>query len=162
MKDARPRPWLGAILGLLLGVVTVGLLWLLGVVPPDRLVLFGLLSLSIGLVMAVTTQRLSAARGSTITVVVIASLLGGVALTGIPEMTRGGYLDGPCTLEGTSSLEPDAVAVPDTSALSPFDVSRTDVVQWSGTSPASATELPDMPAKMIEASTFTCPRPPVM
>ncbi|GIG55534.1 hypothetical protein [Demequina activiva] len=140
MTEARPRPWTGALLGLLLGVVATGLLWLTGVIPPDRLSLFGILAVCIVGAMALTTQRLSAARGGGITVIVIASLLGGVALTGIPEFVSGGALSERCTFQGTSSQEADPVSPADTSALDPFDVTTTDTVEWMGTVPETATE----------------------
>ena len=141
MTDVRPRPWAGALLGLILGLVVVALLWLLGILPPDRLVLFGIVAVTVAGSMAACTQRLSAARASSITVIVLASLLGGVALTGIPEAVRGGSLSQGCALDATSAQETAPVGLADTSALDPFDVSTTDTVEWTGAFPAAAVQV---------------------
>src|SRR6187431_2625245 len=81
----RPKPLVGLLLGLLLGVVVVGLLWQLGVAPPDRFILFGVIALSIAVVDLMVTQTVRRGKKRFVTVMIIAGVFGGVALTGIPE-----------------------------------------------------------------------------
>ena len=81
----RPKPLVGLVLGLLLGLVIVGLLWQLGVAPPDRFILFGVVAVSIALVELIVTQTLKRGKKRFVTVMIIAGVFGGVALTGIPE-----------------------------------------------------------------------------
>ncbi|MFV0634317.1 hypothetical protein [Demequina sp.] len=141
MTEARPKPLIGGLLGLLLGALGMALMWILGVLAPDRLPLFTFLAVGTALGLALTTQRMNAARGRTLTVVVLASIMGGVALTGIPEMVRGGSLSEGCVLEATSSLEPEARTVPSTTIIDPFDVSTTDWVAWQGSLAGAASEV---------------------
>ena len=71
--EAKPRPVLGSVLGLLLGIVVVALLAQLGVLPPDRLVLFGVLAVSdSALVTIMLTQRTALVRKRFIMVMVVA------------------------------------------------------------------------------------------
>ena len=135
MTEARPRPLVGALLGLALGLVLSALLWALGVLAPDRLPLFGILALCVAGVGALTTQRMAASRAGAVVMIVIASMLGGVALTGIPETVAGGSLSEGCTLEAMSSVETEPVSPASTSIISPFDVTTTDTVEWAGSIP---------------------------
>ncbi|MBC7299067.1 MAG: hypothetical protein H5T82_09245 [Demequina sp.] len=130
--DAQPRPLLGSFLGLLLGIVVVALLWQLGVVPPDRLVLFGVLAVTIALVTIVLTQRTALVRKRFILVMVLCGLLAGVAVAGLPGTIAGGSISEACSADGTSSL--DSKTPDQTSLADPFDVTRTDTVQWNGAS----------------------------
>ncbi len=127
--EAKPRPLLGAFLGFLLGIVAVALLWQLGVTPPDRLAVFGVVSLMMFVVVLMTTQAIAIVKARFVVAMVIASLLGAVALTGIPAAFGSGSLTEGCYVEGTSSLDtktPDA-----TKASDPFDVTRDDTVVWT-------------------------------
>ncbi|WP_084037925.1 hypothetical protein [Demequina sp. NBRC 110053] len=132
MTEARPKPLVGALLGALLGLIVMALLWIIGVLPPDRLPLFAIVAVLVFAVSWLLTQRPALARGRFTTVIVIAAMLGGVALTGIPEILRGGSLTQACTLEGTSSLETEPVSVAQTTAIDPFEATATDTIAWSG------------------------------
>jgi hypothetical protein len=130
--EAKPRPLLGSLLGLLLGIVVVALLWQLGVVPPDQLVVFGVLAVTIFLVTVILTQRIVLVRKRFIMVTVLCGLMAGVAVAGIPDMIAGGSISDGCFAEGTSSLDsktPDGTSIAD-----PFDMTRTDSVAWAGES----------------------------
>ncbi|WP_297081207.1 hypothetical protein [uncultured Demequina sp.] len=140
MTDARPKPLVGALLGLLLGLVVVALLWITGVLPPDRLPLFGIVALSIFVVGWILTQRMSLVRAKFIIVVIISATLGGVALTGIPEFMGGGSLSDGCHLDASSSLEPAQIGPEDTAAMNPFDVTTTDTISWNSSSDAVLTD----------------------
>ncbi|PKQ18270.1 MAG: hypothetical protein CVT68_04230, partial [Actinobacteria bacterium HGW-Actinobacteria-8] len=130
--EAKPRPLLGSLLGLLLGIVVVALLWQLGVVPPDRLVLFGVLAVTIFLVTIILTQRVALVRKRFIMVTVLCGLMAGVAVAGIPDMIAGGSISDGCFAEGTSSLDSKT---PDTTSIAdPFELTRTDSVAWTGES----------------------------
>jgi hypothetical protein len=132
IMEAKPRPLLGSLLGLLLGIVVVALLWQLGVVPPDRLVLFGVLAVTIFLVTIILTQRVVLVRKRFILVTVVCGLMAGVAAAGIPSAIAGGSISDGCFAEGTSSLDsktPDATSISD-----PFDMTRADSVAWIGES----------------------------
>ncbi len=130
--EAKPRPLLGSLLGLLLGIVVVALLWQLGVVPPDQLVLFGVLAVTIFLVTSMLTQRVVLVRKRFVLVTVLCGLMAGVAVAGIPDMIAGGSISDGCLAEGTSSL---GSKTPDNTSLAdPFDMTRTDSVAWTGES----------------------------
>jgi len=135
--EAKPRPLLGALLGVLLGIVVVALLWQLGIVPPDRLVLFGILAITTALATIILTQQVVLVRKRFIVVMVFCGLMGGAALTGIPEAIGGGSITGGCSAEGTSSL--DSKTPQATSMADPFDVTRKDTVAWKGQSDAVLT-----------------------
>lgn len=126
----QPKPVTGAIFGFLFGVVIVALLWQLGLVPPDRLVVFGIVAIVTMVSTFALTQRVSLVRKRFVVVVVFAALLGGVALTGIPEFVSGGSLSSGCTIEASSSLN-DTTSLADTSATSPFRAELTDDVPWT-------------------------------
>lgn len=130
--EAKPRPLLGSLLGLLLGIVVVALLWQLGVVPPDRLVLFGVLAVTVFLVTTILTQRVVLVRKRFVMVTVLCGLMAGVAVAGIPDAIAGGSISDGCFAEGTSSLDSKT---PDTTSIAdPFDMTRTDSVAWTGES----------------------------
>lgn len=131
MSDARPHPVVGVFLGLLLGLGVVSLLWVTGALPPDRLVLFGILALALALASWAAIQKWSASKPGAITATVLVSVLAGVALTGIPEFTRGGSLSDGCTFSVTAS-DGTTVTPADTSATAPFDVAPGDMIPWSG------------------------------
>ena len=125
----RPKPLVGLLLGLLLGVVVVGLLWQLGVAPPDRFILFGVIALSIAVVDLMVTQTVRRGKKRFVTVMIIAGVFGGVALTGIPETFMGaGTVSDGCTLEATSGDE--TVKAADTSAFEPLDTTPTGTISW--------------------------------
>ncbi|WP_156163597.1 hypothetical protein [Demequina subtropica] len=128
----RPRPLTGMVLGLLLGLVVVGLLWQLAVIDPGRTVLFGLVAIAMILVTLLLTREAAAARGRVTTVAVLAGLLGGVALTGIPELVSAGSISDGCTLEAT--VDGTTYAPASTAALTPLDVPADAVVEWTATS----------------------------
>ncbi len=130
--EARPRPLLGSLLGLLLGIVVVALLWQLGVVPPDRVVLFGVLAVTVFLVTTLLTQRVVLVRKRFVMVTVLCGLMAGVAVAGIPDTIAGGSISDGCLAEGTSSL--DSRTPDNTSLADPFDMTRTDSVAWTGES----------------------------
>ncbi len=130
--EAKPRPLLGSLLGLLLGIVVVALLWQLGVVPPDQLVLFGVLAVTIFLATSILTQRVVLVRKRFILVTVLCGLMAGVAVAGIPDAIAGGSISDGCYAEGTSSLDSKT---PDTTSIGdPFELTRTDSVAWTGES----------------------------
>ncbi|NYI41117.1 hypothetical protein [Demequina lutea] len=135
--DAKPRPLLGSLLGLLLGIVVVALLWQLGVVPPDRLVLFGVLAVTVALVTIILTQRTVLVRKRFVMLMVLSGLLAGVAVAGIPDAIAGGSITDGCSADGTSSLGSKTPA--QTSIADPFAVTRTDTVQWTAGSTAVLT-----------------------
>jgi hypothetical protein len=130
--EAKPRPLLGSLLGLLLGIVIVALLWQLGVVPPDRLVLFGVLSITIALVTILLTQRTVLVRKRLILVMVLCGLMAGVAISGIPDAVAAGSITDGCSASATSSL--DNKTPSQTSIVDPFDVTGTDTAQWDAKS----------------------------
>jgi hypothetical protein len=130
--EAKPRPLLGSLLGLLLGIVVVALLWQLGVVPPDRLVLFGVLSITIAFVTILLTQRTVLVRKRFILVMVLCGLMAGVAVAGIPDAIAAGSITDGCSANATSSLDSKTPA--QTSIADPFDVTGTDTVQWNAKS----------------------------
>lgn len=132
--EAKPRPLIGALLGATTGLVVVVLLAVLGVAPPDQLVLFGIVGVLTFLVAWMLTQRVALARTRFIVVAVIAALLTGFGLAGIPQFAGGGSIDGGCTAQGSSSLEPPWVTPEGTSAMNPFDVAPDDTVAWEATS----------------------------
>ncbi|WP_062133238.1 hypothetical protein [Demequina aestuarii] len=140
MTESRPKPLAGALLGLVLGLLVMALLTVLGVLPPDRLPLFGIVGLTIIASSALLTQRLALAKGRMITVIVIGALLGGVALTGIPEIMRGGSMSSGCMATATSSLEAEPVSPPSTTAIDPFRVTTTDTIAWTTTTDGAVTE----------------------
>ncbi len=139
MTPSRPRPLVGALLGAILGLVTMALLAALGVLAPDRLPLFGLVAVGLIIGAVLLTQRMSLAKTRLIAAMAVGALLGGVALTGIPEVSRGGSVSPGCMVTGTSSLSPDLVSPTHTSILNPFSVTTTDTVQWTTQSSAPAT-----------------------
>ncbi|SEI94185.1 hypothetical protein [Demequina mangrovi] len=128
----RPRPLLGMVLGLLLGLVVVGLLWQLAAIDPGRTVLFGTLAITTYLVTLLLTRVPAAARARYTAVVVVSALLGGVALAGIPELVRHGSISDGCTLEAT--VDGTTYTPSSTAALTPLDVPSDAVVTWSATS----------------------------
>ncbi|WP_084102074.1 hypothetical protein [Demequina sp. NBRC 110051] len=145
----RPKPLIGALLGLLLGIVVSALLWILGVTPPDRLPLFGIVAVAIAVTTYLTTLAPRHATGRFATAMVLAALCGGVALTGIPEYVGTGSLSSGCTAEATSSLEPDPRGPAQTSATDPFDVTQDDTVVWSASTENELTEARPSVALML-------------
>ncbi|MDN4482318.1 hypothetical protein [Demequina lignilytica] len=128
----RPRPLLGLVLGMLLGLVVIGLLWQLALVDPGRTVLFLTVAVAVLAVAGLLTRQISAARGRFVTAAVIAGVLAGVGLTGIPELVSVGRVSDGCTLEVTAG---GLTAAPsDTSALTAFSIAEDDVVEWAMTS----------------------------
>ncbi|MEX0913560.1 MAG: hypothetical protein WDZ57_01280 [Demequina sp.] len=97
-----PRPLWGGFLGAAIGLVVVALLWQLAIAPPDRLLLWGTVSLAaLGGSFAVS-HALAPGRRAFVAVVICASVGVAVALTGLPELARGGSLSGPCVVEVAS------------------------------------------------------------
>lgn len=129
---AKPRPFLGFVLGLLLGIVVVSLLWQLGVLPPDRLVLFGVVSITAALVTIVLTQQVALARMRFIVVMTVCGIMAGVAVASVSDTTAGGSLTDGCYASATSSIDSKTPA--ETSLSDPFDIMRTDTVAWMGSS----------------------------
>lgn len=139
MTEARVMPVVGALLGIVLGLVTMGLLTALGVIAPDRLPVFALVGIGLVLGAALLTQRISLAKKRLVTAIVLGAILAGVSLTGIPEVVRGGAITDGCMVTGTSSLESTPVAPADTSAVNGFSVTTTDTVQWTTQTTQAAT-----------------------
>lgn len=131
MSEARVLPLLGALLGVLLGLVTMALLTVLGIIAPDRLPLFALVGLGAILGAALLTQRIALAKKRLVSMIVVGALFVGVSLTGIPEVVRGGSMTAGCTVTGTSSLETTPVTPAQTSAIDGFSVTPTDTVEWT-------------------------------
>ncbi|WP_061962315.1 hypothetical protein [Demequina flava] len=129
---ARPRPFIGFLLGTLLGLIVMCLLWLTGILPPDRLPLFGILAVTIAGVSALCIQRVSSAKGASIAVAVIAALSAGVALTGIAEEVNGGSLSQGCTFEVTTSGG-ETTTPGNTFAALPLDAVPGETLTWQGT-----------------------------
>lgn len=129
--NPRPRPLLGLLLGLLLGAAAVGLLWQLGLVDPGRTMLFVTVAVVALVVTGLLTRQISAARGRFVSVAVLAGILAGVGLTGIPELVSVGRVSDGCTLEATAGGLTAAPA--DTSAFTAFTVGPDDVVEWTMT-----------------------------
>ena len=134
----RPKPLVGLFLGLLVGLVIVGLLWQLGVAPPDRFILFGVVAVSIALVEVLLTQTTRRGKKRFVTSMIIAGVFAGVGLTGIPEvfMNAGTVSDG-CTLEVTSGDQ--TVSAADTSAFAPLDTTPTGTLEWTSSTDAVLT-----------------------
>ena len=145
----RPKPLIGALLGLLLGIVVAALLWILGVTPPDRLPLFGIVAVAIAVTAYLTTLAPRHATGRFATAMVLAAMCGGVALTGIPEYVGTGSLSSGCTAQATSSLEPDPRGPAQTSATDPFDVTQDDTVVWSASTETELTDARPSVALMV-------------
>ncbi|WNM28431.1 hypothetical protein RN607_05360 [Demequina capsici] len=137
---ARPKPLLGGILGLLLAAVAVTLLTVLGVIAADRAVVWGAAAVGVLLGTVMLTQRTSLARKRVLTMVVVAGLAAGIAVTGISEVVGGGSLSDGCTLVATSDLETAPVSPQQTSATDPFDVSSSDTIVWTATSSSVLTD----------------------
>lgn len=131
--QAQPKPVSGAVIGFFFGIVTVALLWQLGVLPPDRLVLFGIVAVTTMLTTILLTQRFALVPKRFVFLVILASLMGGVALTGIPESVGGGSLSDGCTLEASSSQN-EATTPGQTSASAPFAARPDDTVAWNAAS----------------------------
>ena len=131
MSEARVLPVLGALLGALIGLVTMALLTVLGVLAPDRLPLFALIGVGIIVGAAMLTQRIDLAKKRLVAAIVVGALFAGVSLTGIPEVTRGGAVSQGCMATGTSSLEPNPLGPANTSAVHGFSMTTTDTVQWT-------------------------------
>lgn len=125
----QPKPVTGAIFGFFFGVVIVALLWQLGILPPDRLVVFGIVAIVMMVSTFALTQRVSLVHKRFVVVVVFAALLGGIALTGIPEFVSGGSINDGCTIEASSSLSGETGPA-QTSATSPFKAALSDDVPW--------------------------------
>ncbi|MGC4174906.1 hypothetical protein [Demequina sp.] len=126
----RPKPLLGLLLGFLLGLVVVGLLWQLGVAPPDRFILFGVLAVTILVVELLLTQTTRRGKKRFVTSAIIAGVLGGVALTGIPEtFLNTGTLSEGCSLTVASAT--DEATPTDTSAFDAFDTTPDDSVEFT-------------------------------
>jgi len=104
----------------------------LGVVPPDRLVLFGVLSITTALVTILLTQRTMLVRKRFVLVMVMCGLMAGVAVAGIPDAVATGSIASGCSADATSSL--DSKTPEQTSIADPFDVTGTDTVQWTAKS----------------------------
>jgi hypothetical protein len=79
-----------------------------------------------------TTPAIAPVKTTFIWISVICALSGGLALTGIPEFVRGGYLTEGCYVDGESSL--DSATPAQTSSRNPFDVTRDDDVVWTAES----------------------------
>ena len=126
------RPCLGASLGFVTAVFLMALLWQLGVSPPDRLPLFGLIALFTFLGAWATTPIIADVKRTFVWIAVLCAASGALALAGIPEFVRGGYLTDGCFVEATSSL--DTATPAQTSSRDPFDVTRDDVVEWEAAS----------------------------
>ncbi|WP_143340530.1 hypothetical protein [Demequina sp. NBRC 110057] len=145
----RPKPLVGALLGLALGVIVSALLWILGVTPPDRLPLFGILAVSTLVGSTLTTLAFRRAAGRYLAVVVLCAVAAGVALTGIPEFTGNGDLSEGCHVSATSSLETEPVTPEGTSPTDPFDMTQTDTVAWTATTDGELVEASPSVALMI-------------
>ena len=86
-------------------------------------------ALSIAVVELLVTQTVRRGKKRFVTVMIIAGVFGGVALTGIPETFMGaGTVSDGCTLEATSGDE--TVKATDTSAFEPLDTTPTGTISW--------------------------------
>lgn len=130
------KPILGACLGALAAVFVVVILQQGGILPPERLVLFGLLGLGIG-VGAFALSTAFKARPFLI-VQAIAVLFLGFALSGIPAFGASGYITGGCYVDGET---PEDAATPDeTSVSEPFIIDRAGPLDWYADSPGVFTD----------------------
>lgn len=93
-----PRPLWGALLGATVGLMGVLLSWQLAIAPPDRLLLWGAVSLAALAGSYATSHARPPSRRAFGAVAVCAGVGMVVALTGIPELARGGSLTGPCVV----------------------------------------------------------------
>jgi len=75
-------------LGLLVGLVIVGLLWQLGVAPPDRFILFGVVAVSIALVEVLLTQTTRRGKKRFVTSMIIAGVFAGVVMVELTGWLR--------------------------------------------------------------------------
>jgi hypothetical protein len=126
-QESRGKPVLGAVLGVVSGVIAVLILQQGAVVLPTRLVVFGVLGIttSAGSLLLTVAYR----RVAVVAIQAIAVLSVAFALTGIPAMTARGDLSGPCTVAAVSSF-PDAGSPADTSVRDPFDVAPAGTLDW--------------------------------
>lgn len=130
--ERRPRPFIGMVLGLALAAVVVGLLWFTAVLPPSRILVFGLAAALMVAVAGLTTRHVSAARGRFLTVAVLGGVLSGIAVTGAPDLVEHGTSSPGCTLEATAG---GLTASPeDTSMWRRFTVTTDEPVAWSASS----------------------------
>ncbi|WP_062201995.1 hypothetical protein [Demequina salsinemoris] len=130
----RPKPLLGALLGLLIGLEAAALLTVLGVAPADQTVVWGLASLGALLGTVVLTQRLSLAPRRVLAAMVAAGAAAGMALAGLPELTSGGSISEGCYVTLDSASQEGAVTPEQTSAGDPFTIARDDVLRWDAAS----------------------------
>lgn len=155
MSQARVWPVIGGLLGALLGIVTAAVLAVAGVIAPDRLPLLG--SVGVGTIVgaALLTQRITLAKKRLVGALVAGALLIGVALTGIPEMVRGGAVSAGCMVTGTSSLEPNPVTPANTTLVNGFSMTPTDTVAWTT---QTAVPVPEATARVaMQVGGFSIP-----
>lgn len=137
---ARPKPWVGATLGLLLALTGVALLSVLGVYPAERVLVWGASAVGVLLGGLLLTQRPSLARRRMLVVTVVAGVAASVAVTGASAATQGGAITDGCTLTATSNLEREPVSPSDTTALDPFEVAPDGWIAWEAGSQTVLTD----------------------
>jgi hypothetical protein len=127
------RPIPAALMGALMGVITVGLLWQLGIVAPERLTVFGMPAMVAALtVWALAPGTVKGTRpGKVVIVAITASTL--VALSGIPAYVGGGAVTPGCALTAEGLIDSRTPA--QTSASRPFALTSNDLVSWTVMTP---------------------------
>ncbi len=131
------KPILGAAIGAASGAIAVLILQQGGIVPPTRLVLFGILGVAASagsLLLTVTFRRPApiVVQGACVAAVAF-------ALTGIPAMSHHGNLSEPCEATATSSL-PDTASPADTSVSDPFDLDSEGTLDYRVTVPGGLSD----------------------
>ncbi|WP_084126801.1 hypothetical protein [Demequina sp. NBRC 110054] len=130
----RPKPLLGALLGLLIGFEAAALLTVLGIAPADQTVVWGLASLGALLGTVALTQRLSLAPRRVLVAMIAVGAAAGMALAGLPEYRGGGHVSEGCYLTLDSASQEEAVTPEQTSAREPFRIAQGDVLVWDAAS----------------------------
>jgi hypothetical protein len=132
-RDARP--WLGLIVGVVLGLAVAIIVQQAGWWPLDQLLLFGSIG-GFGLI-GILIAGLGRARVSVIVLIIPLIIAVAAAAFGAVGATQGsgnGKINGGCTV--TSSTPLDSTVVTDTSRGDPFDVDPDGFLTWEATSPA--------------------------
>jgi hypothetical protein len=131
----QARPWLGLIVGVILGIAVAVFVQQAGWWPLDQMLLFG--SIGIFGLIGILVAGLGRARVSVIVLIIPLIIAVAAAAFGAVGATQGsgnGEINGGCTV--TSSTPLDSTTVTDTSRSDPFDVDPDGFLTWEATSPA--------------------------
>lgn len=128
------RPWIGLIVGVLLGVLVAIIFQQAGWWPLDQLLVYGMIGLFglIGILICLIGRT-----RVRIIVLIIPILIAVAALAygamGLTDANAKGFIKGGCTVTASTPL--DATTVSDTTKRNPFDVDPNGPLTWKATSP---------------------------